>query len=305
MAGVAPVADARSARSPSGSLVSILTPSYNQRRWLAQTVESVARQTYEHVEHIVVDGGSTDGSVEFLRETLSPERWTSEPDRGQSDALNKAFARSRGEIIGWLNSDDAYLFDNAVESAVAHFAANPLADVVYGHAALMSEDDRLLHAMWAPRFDRRRLERFNFIVQPTVFMRRHVLEDLFADESFHYTMDRELWLRLSRRHAFSRIDTVLAIDRHQAERKSYARPDLADAERTRLAEMYGLPTGRLLDAERRARKIVYRFRGAGVALSLREEGRAFEWTVDGRLRLLARQLAMKRGFMARREATLG
>ena len=293
-----PAADASTGRSPSLPLVSILTPSFNQRRWLPQTLASVARQTYGNLEHVVADGGSDDGSVEILRRALPPEQWTSEPDRGQSDALNKALARSRGEIIGWLNSDDAYLFDDAVESVVAHFAANPSAEIVYGHAALMSEDDRLLHVLWVPRFDRGLLERFNFIVQPTVFMRRHVLEDGFAAESFHYTMDRELWLRLSRRHEFSRIDKVLAVDRHQADRKSYARPDIADAERAQLAAMYDLPTGPLRTIESRLRKIAYRFRGAPAALSLRENGRAFDWSLEGRVRLLTRQLAMKRRFMA-------
>jgi len=282
-------------------LVSILTPSFNQRRWLPQAVESVARQTYPRLEHVVVDGGSTDGSVEFLREALPAERWTSEPDRGQSDALNNAFARSSGEIVGWLNSDDAYLFDDVVASVVDHFRASPFAEVVYGHSALVSGTDRLLHVMWTPPFDQRLLQRINFIVQPTVFMRRHVLEDGFADEDFHYTMDRELWLRLARRYAFSRIDKVLAIDRHQAERKSYARPDLADAERERLAEMYGLPTGRAHAIESRLRKVVYRLRGVSLALRLQQDRSAFGWTLDGRLQLLARQIAVKRRFMAREE----
>ena len=147
-------ADASTERSTSLPLVSILTPSYNQRRWLPQTLASVAIQTYGNLEHVVADGGSNDGSVELLRDALPREQWTSEPDSGQSEALNKALARSRGEIIGWLNSDDAYLFDDAVASVVAHFRANPSTEVVYSHAALMSEDDRLLHVLWAPRFDR-------------------------------------------------------------------------------------------------------------------------------------------------------
>ena len=279
-------------------LVSILTPSFNQGRWLPQTLASVERQHYDNLEHVVADGGSNDGSVELLRGALPPEQWTSEPDCGQSDALNKAFARSHGEIVGWLNSDDAYLFDDVVQSVVTHFRANPSVDVVYGHAALMSADDRLLHVLWAPRFDRRLLERFNFIVQPTVFMRRHVLEEGFADESFHYTMDRELWLRLSRRHEFSRVDKVLAMDRHQADRKSYARPDIADAERARLASIYDLPSGSMHTIESRMRKVAYRFRGAPVALGLRADGRAFDWSLEGRVGLLTRQIAMKRRFMA-------
>lgn len=300
-AAVPGAAEAGLGPSPWMPLVSVLTPSFNQRRWLAQTLDSVARQTYPRIEHVVADGGSTDGSAELLRTSLPSGNWLSEPDRGQSHALNKALERSRGEIIGWLNSDDAYLFDDVVETVIEHFRANPSVDVVYGHAALLSEGDRLLQVIWTPRFDRRLLERFNFISQPAVFIRRSLLEDGFADESFHYTMDRELWLRLSREHEFSRIDGLLAIDRHQPDRKTTLRPDLVGVESTRLVELYGLPSGSALEVERRLRKIVYRFRGAPTALRLREEHKAFDWRLDSRLRLLIRQLVTKRRFMTRRE----
>jgi len=186
---VSSAAGVQSGRLPQEPLVSVLTPSFNQRRWLIETLDSVARQTYPHLEHVVVDGGSTDGSVDVLRATMPAGSWISEPDEGQSQALNKAFGRSRGEIIGWLNSDDAYLFDDAVESVVAYFHANPEVDVVYGHAALVSETGSLLHVMWMPRYSKSRLWRQNFISQPAVFMRRRVLEDGLLDEPFHYTMD--------------------------------------------------------------------------------------------------------------------
>jgi glycosyltransferase involved in cell wall biosynthesis len=295
--------DASLGRTQSRPLVSILTPSFNQRRWLAQTLDSVARQTYPEVEHVVADGGSTDGSVELLRASLPAGRWLSEPDGGQSHALNKALERSRGEIVGWLNSDDAYLFDDVVEEVVEYFRVNPSVDVVYGHAALLSEGDRLLHVLWAPRFDRRLLEHFNFICQPTVFMRRGTITQRFADESFHYTMDRELWLRLSREHEFGRIDKVLAVDRHQPERKTSLRPDLLDAELARLVDLYGLPSGPRLRLERRLRKIAYRVRGAPTALRLQQGHKAFDWTLDGRVHLLGRQLLQKRRFMTRRETS--
>ena len=284
-------------QSPSEPLVSILTPSFNQRRWLAETIDSVARQTYSHLEHIVVDGGSSDGSVELLRSMLPPQCWTSERDSGQSHALNKAFERSHGEIIGWLNSDDAYLYDDVVERAVDHFRSNPGVGVVYGHAALVEETGRLLQVIWAPPFNRKLLAHSNFIVQPTVFMQRAALDDGFLDESFHYGMDHELWLRLAEKYEFSRIDRIVAIDRHQAERKSYLRPDLAWAEVRRLRDMYGIPTGRISTLERMVLRIGYRFRGSPAAFRLRQENKAFEWSLDGRLRLLLRQLAVKRRFM--------
>jgi glycosyltransferase involved in cell wall biosynthesis len=247
----------------------------------------------------VVDGGSTDGSVDLLRAVLPDGSWISEPDSGQSNALNKAFGRSRGEIIGWLNSDDAYLFDDAVESVVRYFQANPEIDVVYGHAALVSETGSLLHVMWMPTYSKSRLWRQNFISQPAVFIRRRALEDGFLDESFHYTMDHELWLRLAAKHSFGRIDKVLAIDRHQAQRKVYQWPAQADEEVLRMSELYGIP--RAVGHRARLRRIVYRFRGAPTAFRLRQERKAFDWSVDSRARLLVRQLVVKRRFMATSE----
>jgi glycosyltransferase involved in cell wall biosynthesis len=295
---VNPAAGVQGERLPQGPLVSVLTPSFNQRRWLVETLDSVARQTYPHLEHVVVDGGSTDGSVDVLRAALPTGSWISEPDGGQSEALNKAFARSRGEIIGWLNSDDAYLFDDVVESVVDYFRAHPDVDVVYGHAALVSEDGRLLHVMWMPPYSKRVLRRENFISQPAVFMRRRVLEDGFVDESFHYTMDHELWLRLAARHSFGRIQKVLAIDRHQAQRKTNYWGAEADAEVRRLEEMYGTPTRRSMAVEGRLRRIGYRFCGAPTAFRLRQERKAFDWSIDSRALLLVRQLILKRRFMA-------
>jgi glycosyltransferase involved in cell wall biosynthesis len=292
---VTSAAGLQSGRLPRQPFVSVLTPSFNQRRWLVETLGSVARQTYPQLEHVVVDGGSTDGSVDVLRAALPAGSWISEPDGGQSEALNKAFDRSRGEIIGWLNSDDAYLFDDVVESVVDYFDANPDVDVVYGHAALVGETGRLLHVMWMPPYSKSRLWRENFISQPAVFMRRLVLEDGFLDESFHYTMDHELWLRLASGHSFGRIDKVLAIDRHQALRKVYHWPAQADEEVLRLAEMYGIPE--TVPFEARLRRIAYRLRGAPTAFRLRQDRKAFDWSIDSRLRLLVRQLVVKRRFM--------
>jgi hypothetical protein len=151
--------------------------------------------------------------------------------------------------------------------------------------------------MWTPPYRPGLLRRSNFIVQPAAFMRRRVLEEGFLDESFHYTMDHELWLRLARNHSFGRIDKVLAIDRHQAGRKGYARPDLARAELLRLSEMYGIGVTRTAFAERKLRRIGYRFRGAPTAFRLRQDRKAFNWSLDGRAPLLTRQLVLKRRFM--------
>ncbi len=223
-------------------LVSILTPSFNQARWLGDNLRSVSAQTYPYVEHVVMDGGSTDGSVEILQAAGLQVRWRSEPDHGQSDALNKAFNESRGEIIGWLNSDDAYFSSDVIARAVKVFEENPAVGVVYGHAALVNADGTLLHVIWAPRFARTAMRAYNFICQPTVFVRRSVIaRSHFADPAFDYCMDRELWLYLARRTRFSRLDRILAIDRHHMHRKSLVRLDLAAQDRQILASRYRTP----------------------------------------------------------------
>ena len=197
----------------SGPLVSVLTPSYNQARWLAENLGSVACQTYPAIEHLVMDGGSADGSVELLQQT-DGVTWASEPDEGQSHALNKAFAASTGEIVGWLNSDDAFWDCRVVADVVAFFAEHPDVDVVFGHAAHVNEDGLLLHFFRVPPYGTGSLlRRYDYIVQPAVFVRRRVLAETLVDESYHFTMDYELWLRLAASGArFARIDRVLAID---------------------------------------------------------------------------------------------
>ena len=113
-------------------LVSILTPSFNQGRWLGDNLASVAAQSYGSIEHVVMDGGSRDETLDLLEATDGRVKWRSEPDRGQSHALNKALGASEGEYIGWLNSDDAYFSRDAVSDVVSVFDADPSVNVVYG-----------------------------------------------------------------------------------------------------------------------------------------------------------------------------
>ena len=223
-----------------GPLISILTPSFNQIKWLADNLQSVACQSYPHIEHIVIDGGSTDGSVELLAQAGPGVRWRSESDEGQADALNKAFRKSRGEIIGWINSDYAYFDRRTIDIVVAFFAANPEVDMVYGHAAQVNADGLILHMMWAPRFSMSWFKLYDFIFQSTVFMRRRALGDRLVDRSLHFAMDYELWLRLAARKPPARIDLPLAIDRVQPGRKSITQAEVMIAENARLAEEHGL-----------------------------------------------------------------
>jgi hypothetical protein len=224
-----------------GPLVSILTPSYNQSRWLPANLESVRNQTYPHIEHVVMDGGSTDGSADVLREAGDAVVWRSEPDAGQSDALNKAFSASKGQIIGWINSDDGYFSTTAVEEAVALFQRRPDVDLVYGHSAYVNSEGLLLHLMWAPGFIRWWFMRQDYISQPTVFLRRSALGDRLVDVSFHFAMDYELWLRLlTEGRRLARIDSVLAFERVQPDRKSLRMTDVLAEDTARLARRYGV-----------------------------------------------------------------
>jgi len=221
-------------------LVSVLTPSYNQAAWLADNLRSVACQTYPNIEHIVMDGGSDDGSVEILSAAGDTVIWTSEPDRGQSHAINKAFARSRGEIIGWINSDDAYFDCQVVEDVAAYFVAHPDVDVVFGHAAQIAEDGTIIWMIWVPRFSRRLLRIVNFIGQPVAFIRRSALSDPMLDESYHFSMDYELWLRLDAAgRRFHRLNRITAVDRHQRGRKGVTMADVLQSDLGRLAQTHG------------------------------------------------------------------
>jgi glycosyltransferase involved in cell wall biosynthesis len=222
--------------------VSIVTPSYNQGRWLADNLRSVAAQSYPVIEHVVMDGGSTDSSLEILASATPAVVWESAADRGQSDAINKAFSRSTGEIIGWLNSDDAYFSRHAVAQAVKVFVDHPEVGVVYGHAALVNAEGMLLHVMWSPSFARTLLRAYNFIWQPTVFVRRSVIgRPNLVDPDFDYCMDFELWLHLARRTRFQRVNRILAIDRHHLQRKSLTRPDLAARDQVLIEQRYRIP----------------------------------------------------------------
>ena len=159
-------------------LVSIVTPSYQQAQFLEETIQSVLAQDYPRLEYIVVDGGSTDGSVELIeRHADRLTWWTSEPDAGQTAALNKGFARARGEILGWLSSDDT-LLPGAVARVVEELERDPDAVLVYGEALFVDEQGREIFPLEARPFDVAAMVRAfaNDVVQPGCRFRRRALE---------------------------------------------------------------------------------------------------------------------------------
>ncbi|HEY5809923.1 MAG TPA: glycosyltransferase family 2 protein, partial [Povalibacter sp.] len=177
--------------------ISVVTPSYNQGQFIGRTLASVSSQQGVELEHVVFDGGSTDATVSVLEAFGHGVRWVSEPDHGQAHAVNKGLKVVDGEIVGWLNSDDVY-YPGALARVHAYFAANPDVDVVYGMADHIDTDDVPFESYPTEDWNRERLAQTCFICQPALFMRRSVvLTHGLLDESLHYCMDYEYWLRLA------------------------------------------------------------------------------------------------------------
>lgn len=182
---------------PSLPLISIVTPSYNQGRFIRETIESVLTQPYPNIEYWVIDGGSSDKTVNILRSYDTDPRfhWISERDAGQADAVNKGWRRCRGELVGWLNSDDVYL-----PSALTHLS-RPLieradVDIVYGDAQRVAHDGAPIERMYGRPLNLTALLRENYINQPAVLQRRRVIEALGPlQTNLHYALDYDFYLR--------------------------------------------------------------------------------------------------------------
>lgn len=180
-------------------LVSVVTPILNGGRFLPELMASLQGQDYPRIEHVVVDGGSTDGTLDIL--AASPGVvWTSAPDGGMYDAINRGFRLSRGEIVAYQNADDRYCVPGAVSRSVRFLEGHPDLDVVYGDFRMIDEQGRLLgrHARGRP-FDRRALLRHGYIAPHTAFVRRRVLFEagIWLDPTAQFAGDWDWFVRMA------------------------------------------------------------------------------------------------------------
>lgn len=211
-----------SARSVPLPRFSIVTPSYNTGRHIADAIRSVLSQDYPNLDYLVMDGGSTDDTVEVLRSFGPCVRWISEKDAGQSDAIRRGFGQTSGEILTWLNSDDV-LAPGALQTVAEYFAANPEVDVVYGKATYIDAQGKEIgRCVHVEPFSARRLFHYSdFIVQPAAFFRRSAYDAVGGlDANLHYGMDYDLWLKLARAHTFAYLPRSLASYRWLTDNKT-------------------------------------------------------------------------------------
>jgi glycosyltransferase involved in cell wall biosynthesis len=205
-------------------LISIITPSYNQGPYIEQTILSVLNQNYPNIEYLVVDGGSTDETLDILRRYEDRLTWVSEPDRGQAHALNKGFRRARGEIFGWLNSDDTYE-PRAIRTVVEFFRRCPEVAMVYSDGNLIDENGHVTARVVVQDFVWEDLLFSTYMPQPTVFFRREVVERIGPfDENLHILMDHDFWIRTGAQFRIQRLPAILANLRYYKGTKSTSHP---------------------------------------------------------------------------------
>ncbi len=221
-------------------LVSVVTPCYNMAQYLPEAIESVLSQDYPRIEYIVVDGGSTDGSIEILHRYKDRLSYTSGPDRGPSDAAFQGLQRARGGILTWLNADDSFL-PGAIRTAVDYLQAHRETDVVYGEGWWIDEQGAVISRYPTLPFDAKVLERDCFICQPAAFLRASAYQRVQLDPNVARSFDYDLWIRMAKAGCrFGNIPEYLANSRmHRGAKTIYERDEVFQASMSLLRRHYG------------------------------------------------------------------
>lgn len=229
--------------------ISIITPSFNQGEFIEDNILSIKNQTYKNIEHIVIDGGSTDNTLEILKSHQNTYNlsWISEPDRGMYHAINKGLQKASGDILCYLNTDDLFL-PWTLQTVVDGLTRYPEADLLYGDIINLDELTGTIELTFCPKFNSRLDRLKGGLYQPAVFWRRRAYEKVggFA-EDLQFAGDYEYWLRVAQQGQVKKLNEFLAVDRNHYRRKTVAQADQSDEELDRVRQQYGLkplPRGR-------------------------------------------------------------
>lgn len=237
--------------------ISIVTPSFNQGLFLEQTIRSVVGSKEKPDEYFVIDGGSTDNSVEIIKKYQDQiTAWVTESDTGQANAINKGMKVTASEIVAWLNSDDVYLPHTLGRIAKA-FKSDPDLVMVYGDVLSIDEKGETINIQRFGQYELTDLMAFKIISQPAVFFKRKALVQAgYLDEDFHYLLDHNLWLKLAQQGKILYIPQILAAARYHAKAKNVAHTSEFGREAFRIVEWMKNTKGFQLLYQQHERKIL-------------------------------------------------
>lgn len=200
--------------------IGLVTPTYNMAEFLEETIVSVLSQDYPHLDYVVMDGGSKDGTVDILRKYEGKLRWCSERDGGQGDAINKGWHAVTGDLFAYINADDTYL-PNALSTIAGHFKRNPGVGMIYGEAYHVDVKGAILDRYPTQPFDFQTLISQCYVCQPAAFLLREAYGNAgMINVNMHYALDYELWIRVARMYGVRKVDEYLATSRMHMDNKT-------------------------------------------------------------------------------------